>query len=255
MKQVFVYTRVSTAEQLDGSGHNRQLEECHRFCDVHDWQVLRSFEEQSSGSVSAMDRPVLSELISLCGDAYDVKTIVIERADRIARDLIVSELFFQECKSRGIEVYAADCGEELVNADSDPTRRLIRQVLGALSEWSKNEIAKKLLAGRKRTKELTGFPCGGKPIYGRKPGEDIWVWRMLYYHRKGIGLTKLCRKLNYNQAWMPTRPKFWRNSTVAGIIKFWENRAEFSEERMRQVCNGPEGSKIFPAGSFGDLTY
>jgi len=230
MKRVFVYTRISTTEQIDGGGIPRQTEACHKFCYGRGWEVLRSFMEHQSGSVSAMERPVLSELISLCGDGYDVRTIVVERADRIARDLIVSELFFQECKARGIEVYAADCGEELVNADSDPTRTLIRQVLGALSEWSKMEIAKKLLAGRKRTKEKTGWPCGGKPAYGRGPGEMIWVRRILYYHRLGKGLTKLCRCMNYNNAWRTSLPKLWSASTVAGIIKTWQHRAEFAGE-------------------------
>jgi len=230
MKKVFVYTRVSTAEQTDGGGLNRQLEECHRFCDVHDWEVLRSFEEQSSGNISAMDRPILAELISLCGEAYDVKTIVVERADRIARDLIVSELFFRECRDRGIEVYAADCGAELVNAEGSDSTTLIRQIIGAISQWEKSQIAKKLLAGRKRTKEKTGFPCGGRPVYGRRPEEVIWVRRMLFYYRQGLGITKLCRKLNYNSAWMKDRPKFWKRSTVSDIIRTWNHRAEFSGE-------------------------
>jgi len=230
MKKVFVYTRVSTAEQTDGGGHDRQRSACYIFCGNKGWDILRSFEEQSSGSVSALDRPVLAELISLCGDAYDAKTIVVERADRIARDLIVSELFFRECRDRGIEVYAADCGAELVNAESDPSQTMIRQIFGAVSQWEKSQIAKKLLAGRKRTKELTGFPCGGKPVYGRKPEEAVWVRRMLFYHRQGLGITKICRKLNYNPNWIKQRPRFWRNSTVAGIIKTWEHRAEFAGE-------------------------
>jgi len=230
MKRVFVYTRVSTAEQTDGGGHNRQLEECHRFCDVHDWEVLRNFEEQSSGSISALDRPVLAELISLCGDAYDVKTIVVERADRIARDLVVSELFFRECRDRGIEVYAADCGTELVNAEGSDSTTLIRQIIGAISQWEKSQIAKKLLAGRKRTKEITGWPCGGRPVYGRKPEEAIWVRRMLFFYRKGLGITRICRQLNYNPAWRANKPKFWSNSTVADIIKTWNHRAEFADE-------------------------
>jgi len=230
VRRVFVYTRVSTAEQTDGGGHDRQFEACSSFCASKGWEVLRSFDEQSSGSISALDRPILAELISLCGDAYDVKTIVVERPDRIARDLIVSELFFRECRDRGIEVYAADCGTELVNAESDPSQTMIRQIFGAVSQWEKSQIAKKLLAGRKRTKEITGWPCGGKPVYGRKPEEAIWVRRMLYYHRQGLGTTEICRKLNYNPMWRAGRPKFWKNSTVFGIIKTWQHRIEFSDE-------------------------
>jgi len=148
MKNVFIYTRVSTSQQLGGGGLDRQKESCLKFCESKDWACLREFQEQESGSVETANRPMLAECISLCGDGYGVNTIVVERADRIARDLIVSELFFRECKERGISVYAADSGEELVNAKSDPTRTLIRQVLGALAEWSKAEICRKLLAGR-----------------------------------------------------------------------------------------------------------
>ncbi len=230
MKRVFVYTRVSTAEQIDGGGHARQREACYDFCMDRGWEILRGFEEQSSGSVSTIERPALSELISLCGDAYEVTTIVVERADRIARDLIVSEIFFRECREKGIEVYAVDCGEELVNAKSDASRILIRQIFGAISEWEKSQIAKKLLAGRKRTKEKTGWPCGGKPAYGRAPGEAVWVRRILYYHRLGHGPTKLCRCLNYNPAWRGSLPKYWKRSTVADIIKTWNHRAEFAGE-------------------------
>src|SRR3970282_1778973 len=117
--------------------------------------------------------------------AYDVRTIVVERADRIARDLIVAELFFRECKSRGIEVYAADSGEELVNAEADPTRKLIRQVLGALAEWDKSQIVRKLQDGRRRKKAETGWPCGGPVVFGRKPGEEKWVWRIIAMYRLG----------------------------------------------------------------------
>src|SRR6185436_801201 len=230
MKKVFVYTRVSTAEQTDGGGHARQRETCYDFCMRKEWEILRGFEEQASGSVSTTERPVLAELISLCGDAYDVKTIVVERPDRIARDLIVSEIFFRECRERGIEVYTADSGEELVNANADPSRTMIRQIFGAISQWEKSQIAKKLLAGRKRTTEKTGWPCGGRPAYGRKPEEAVWVRRMLFYYRQGLGITKLCRKLNYNSAWMKDRPKFWKRSTVSDIIRTWNHRAEFSGE-------------------------
>jgi len=108
------------------------------------------------------------------------------------------------------------------------------------------EIAKKLLAGRKRKKELTNFPCGGRPVYGRKPEEAVWVWRMVYLSRQGIGLTKLCRKLNYDPRWRGDLPKYWRCSTVAGILKFWINRAEFSEEKMREIMSGPDSKNIFP---------
>lgn len=232
MKRVFIYTRVSTTQQLDGGGLPRQLEICQSFVDAKEWSVARIFTEAESGSVETMDRPQLREAISLCTPSTGVSAIVVERADRIARDLIVSELFFRECKAAGVEVYSADTGEELVNADADPTRILIRQILGALAQWEKTQIARKLLAGRKRMKEKTGFPCGGKPVFGRTPEQAPVVAAILFYHRSGISAEQIARKFNYG-----TQPVFrsfrkikrwWANGTIRHLINTWNHRAEFA---------------------------
>lgn len=232
MKRVFIYRRVSTAQQLDGGGLPRQLEICQAFVESKGWAMARVFTEQESGSVDTIDRPQLQEAISLCTPATGVSAIVVERADRIARDLIVGELFFRECKAAGVEVYAADTGEELVNAESDPTRKLIRQILGALAEWDKAQIARKLLAGRKRKKAETGFPCGGKPVFGRAPEQKLAVATILFYHRKGESAEIIARRLNYGLA--PTFReirkirKWWANNTVRHVIQTWDHRAEFA---------------------------
>jgi DNA invertase Pin-like site-specific DNA recombinase len=231
MKRVFIYRRVSTKEQLDGSGLDRQQEACLNFCNSKGWPCLRVFTEQESGSVDSADRPKLSEAMDLCTPAIGVSTIVIERADRIARDLIVSELFFRECREKKIEVYAADSGEELVNAEADPTRVLIRQILGALAQWDKAQIAKKLLAGRKRKKLDTGWHCGGRPAFGWKPEEKPIVREILRLHRNGYSVRELCRRLNYYnspeyQEFRKFR-KWWAESSVHLVIKTWNHRAEF----------------------------
>lgn len=231
-KRVFIYRRVSTAQQLDGGGLQRQSDVCQAFALSKGWVVARTFTEAESGSVETMDRPQLREAISLCTPATGISAIVVERADRVARDLIVSELFFRECKAAGVEVYAADTGEELVNADADPTRILIRQILGALAQWEKTQIARKLLAGRKRMKEKTGFPCGGKPVFGRTPEQAPIVAAILFYHRSGISAEQIARKFNYG-----TQPVFrsfrklkrwWANNTIRHLISVWNHRAEFA---------------------------
>lgn len=248
MKRVYVYTRVSTNEQVTGGGFARQLEACRNFCASKGWTVLREFREQESGSVEAMRRPELSAAIELCNPGYEVDTIVVERADRIARDLIVSELFFKTCRDKKIFVYAVDTGEELVNAEADPTRTLIRQVLGALSEWVKAEIARKLLDGRRRMKEKTGMPCGGKPVFGTQPGQAKWVWRILWAHRQGRRIGEIRDFLNYDPRWRHAQPRrFWHSSQVSHLIKFWEYRPEFSQENFTKLLENHEAAlEVFP---------
>lgn len=226
--RVFIYARVSTKEQTDGGGFDRQVETCKRFCEAKGWFPLRVFREQESGSVESMERPELAQAIELCAPPSDsvlgVEIIVVERPDRIARDLMVGELFYRECRTRGIKVYAADSGEELVNATGDPTRTLIRQMLGALSQWVKSETVKKLQAGRRRKKELTGKPCGGPVGYGfdtthpdyekqRRACEII----VDYHFRRGNSFSLVALWLDRRREEFPPPGKRWSKSTVATI--------------------------------------
>ena len=170
--RVLAYLRVSTATQLEGDGFDRQLSGCSAFAEKRSWEIARVFREQQSGSDSTFDRPRLTEAMGLCTEATGIDTILIERIDRLGRDLIVCELFFRECKKLGIKVYAADSGEEMVDAEGDPTRKLIRQVLGALAEWNRSELVKKLQGGRRATAKATGKPCGGLYPFGAHPNHE-----------------------------------------------------------------------------------
>lgn len=227
---VFIYTRVSSGQQLDGSGLDRQKEYCKAFVAKKGWGVARVFEENISGSVDQIDRPLLTEAIGLCTPAIGVDTIVVERADRIARDLIVSELFFRECRKRGIKVYAADSEEELVMSDADPTRKLIRQILGALAEWDKAQIVMKLQAGRRRKKAETGKHCGGPAGFGYEPHEEETVRYIIAQSRDGATLRKIAYRLNMGTARHLPKPrggKFISPQTVMSVLRRFEHSAKY----------------------------
>jgi DNA invertase Pin-like site-specific DNA recombinase len=223
MKRVLAYLRVSTAAQTDGDGFPRQKEACKVFAEGRGWNVARYFEEQQSGSDQLFDRPKMQELLALCGEQYD--TIIVERVDRIARDIVIAELFFRECKARGVQVFSADSGEELVNATGDPTRTLIRQILGALAEWDKAQICKKLLAGRKRKKLETGRPCGGPKPYGRNEEENLVIDKIIrLVRRKRHTLEAIAGKLQSQKIPTPGGATRWSRGIVFNIARANQNR-------------------------------
>jgi DNA invertase Pin-like site-specific DNA recombinase len=47
----------------------------------------------------------------------------------------VGELILNQFRDLGVKVIAADSGTELTAGDDDPTRTLIRQVLGAVAQF------------------------------------------------------------------------------------------------------------------------
>jgi DNA invertase Pin-like site-specific DNA recombinase len=75
-------------------------------------------------------------------DANGTRTVVVETANRFARDLMVQEIGFAMLRARGINLIAADSPSSFL--DDTPTARLIRQVLGAVSEFEKAMLVAKL---------------------------------------------------------------------------------------------------------------
>jgi len=224
--KVFAYLRVSTKEQLDGGGFERQLETIKSLCAHRGWTIARApFRDQQSGGTEFEGRAGLQEILALAGgdNALGIDTVVVENASRIARDLMVQEIFLSECRKRQIKVVAADCGEELVMAGADPTRVLIRQILGALAQWEKSQTVLKLQAGRRKKARETGVPCGGPVPYGKNPGElaviaDIWKLR-----KAGKSMRDIANKMQ-ELGYPAPAGKNWYGVTVLQILRREENR-------------------------------
>jgi DNA invertase Pin-like site-specific DNA recombinase len=79
-------------------------------------------------------RPGFAELLARIAD-NGVRTIIVETANRFARDLMVQEVGYAMLRSLGVTLVAADSPSSFL--DDGPTSNLIRQILGAVSEFDK----------------------------------------------------------------------------------------------------------------------
>lgn len=222
MRNAVIYLRVSTKEQAsNGTGLDRQLEVCSDFLQREQGVLpigIESYADEGvSGSVACGQRPAFAEMFAaLIEDPADCRHIVIERADRLARDLIESELIIRACKEHGIKIWCADTGDELVfSPDQDPTRVLIRQIMGALSQWEKSVIVKKLQDGRKRKIRETGR-CGGRLPYDNLKVID-WICSMRNSEDMSFG--KITGRLNEALVPPPTPGGGWDRRTVKRIFQ------------------------------------
>jgi DNA invertase Pin-like site-specific DNA recombinase len=200
--QVVTYCRVSSLGQVDGDGLTRQHEAIGSFCLKHGATIVGRYEERGvSGTTEAMDRPVFMEMLSAVERSRDndrpVDAIVVERLDRLARDLMVSEFLLRECRRRKIQVWCADQGEMIdmaSNDGADPTRVLIRQILGALAQWEKSVTVRKLRLARERAKARGQRVEGCKP-FGSRLGEKD-VLKFIDLNKETISLGSIARMLN-----------------------------------------------------------
>jgi DNA invertase Pin-like site-specific DNA recombinase len=98
-----------------------------------------TFPEGISGTSELHGRKALLEL--LAKQANGAQIVLIEKLDRLARDLMVQENLIADIQKRGFRLISVAEPDLLEN---DPTCKLIRQIIGAISEYVKQMIVLKL---------------------------------------------------------------------------------------------------------------
>lgn len=162
MASAIAYLRVSSAKQAkDGTdGFPRQRVAIRAFCASKRFELIEEHADAGvSGTVPLAGRDGLSRALERCVET-GTTVLVVEKADRLGRDLIVSEMAVRAFVEAGVAVYVADTGQNLSDADNDPSRKLIRQVLNAVAEYERSALVAKLRAARERKRRGGGHAVG-----------------------------------------------------------------------------------------------
>jgi DNA invertase Pin-like site-specific DNA recombinase len=166
MKKLVGYLRVSGKGQIDGDGQQRQTLAVSEFCSQHAFECETFFFEAGvSGTVDGVNRPEFCRMLDFI-QANQLDGFVVERMDRLARDLIVSETLLAECRKRGVAVYCADRETPIdVAAEcTDPMQKFARQLFAAIAELEKSSLVVKLSVSRARIRAEKGRCEGAKPL-------------------------------------------------------------------------------------------
>jgi DNA invertase Pin-like site-specific DNA recombinase len=162
--QAVAYLRTSSAANTgaDKDSGKRQRAAIEAFAQSAGfWLVGEYYDEAVSGADHVAARPGFTAMMDrIAGNG--VRTIIVETANRFARDLIVQETGYAMLKASGVELVAADKPDAFL--DDTPTANLIRQVLGAVSEFEKAMVVSKLKGARDR-KRATGVKVEGRKNY------------------------------------------------------------------------------------------
>ena len=183
------YLRTSSATNV-GEGKDSQ---------VRQWQAIEAFAKRAhytirepayyDAAVSGADaidvRPGFRALLAYLADNLDVRVILVESANRFARDLIVQETGYRLLQARGIELIAVDAPGGFL--DDTPTAQLVRQVMGAIAQFEKANLVAKLKGARERKRVAVG-KCEGRKSHHEVRPEVVSLARRL---RRNRGADKL----------------------------------------------------------------
>ncbi len=217
MKKAIGYIRVSGKGQLKGDGFARQIKAIKGCAKKKSYELVKIYKEKGvSGTLKS--RPALSNMIMDISKANsDIDLILIERVDRLARDLMIQENIINDIKKQDVHLISVTDGDLL---EDDPTRKLVRQVLGAIAEYDKTMTVLKLRAARQRKKELTGKKVeGAKSTQELKPDliQALKKLRRKPRNGKRLSLFKIAESLN-QQGFTTAKNKMITVSNIKGII-------------------------------------
>jgi len=214
MKPCFAYLRVSGLGQVDGDGFDRQLAACEKYAAANSLQLIEVFREEGVCGANELEgRPALQRLLAAL-EGTDTKTILIERLDRLARDLMVQETIIADLRKSGYELIST---AEPDLCSDDPSRKLMRQIFGAIAEYDRAMTVLKLRGARERKRARQGR-CEGRKPFGFHPAEAVTLAAILTH--KDLGLT--CKQIaeTFNTRFIPTRSgKPWSGPVVAKILR------------------------------------
>jgi DNA invertase Pin-like site-specific DNA recombinase len=228
MRRAFGYVRVSSSGQADESrdGIPRQKAAIRKWAAANGVRVVQWFEDSVSGRKELENRPGLQGLMAAL-HSNGTKLVLVEKLDRLARDLMIQESIVADLQRNQFELISV---VEPDLCSNDPTRKLMRQILGAFSDYEATMITLKLKGARvraaaKRKDYKEGrVPFGYRvvkqddvPVRVPEPTEQATIARIKELRGQGVTLVAITQTL-MSESRKPRAGDRWYEKQVARIL-------------------------------------
>jgi len=215
MEKAYGYIRVSGQGQIEGDGFTRQEKAILDYAKTNGYEIAHIYYEKGvSGTLQ--DRPELATMmVDLEENGHGINTVIIEKVDRLARDLYIQENIMRDMGKVDVDVISTMEG----NLDDDPTRKLVRQIMGSIAEYDKTMTVQKLRAARERKRIKTGKCEGQKGYQDINPELIAEVKRLRRKPRNGKRMSqqKICDELNA-KGYTTKAGKAWQVNNLKQLI-------------------------------------
>jgi len=195
-KKAVAYLRTSSAANVghEKDSDKRQLAAISAYAKTAGYTIMEPpyYDAAVSGADAIESRPGFAKMLDYLVDHPNVRVILVENASRFARDLIVQLTGHDLLKARGITLIPVDA-PDYFTAET-PTAVLIRQVLGAVSQFEKAMIVSKLRSARDAKRAATG-KCEGRKSHEEMNPNAVALARKLHRKNRETGKRMSLRKI------------------------------------------------------------
>ena len=177
-KSAVAYLRTSSASNTgaDKDSDKRQLAAIGAFAKSNGYDIVNEFYDQAvSGADPVTQRPGFMAALDYIAH-NGARTILLESPDRFARDLAVQLAGHDMLQSQGIALIPTSAPDFFT--EDTPTARMVRQILGAVSEFEKASLVAKLKGARDRKRAQAG-KCEGRKSHLEARPEVVAIAKRL----------------------------------------------------------------------------
>ena len=203
-KKCYIYTRVSTAMQVDGYSLEAQKERLMKFAEFQEMEVVREYCDAGKSGKSITGRPEFQRMLQDVSEERDgvafILVFKLSRFGRNAADVLNSLQFIQDY---GVNLI---CVEDGIDSSKD-SGKLTITVLSAVAEIERENILVQTMEGRKQ-KAREGKWNGGQAPFGYDLDsknstlvvneEEAEIVRIIYdkFVHTDMGSDAICNYLN-----------------------------------------------------------
>jgi site-specific DNA recombinase len=157
--QAIIYTRFSPRPNAaECESNEKQASRCVAYCNKNDYEIVGAYDDRAvSGATPWHLRHGLSTAIGCISPGT---VLIVDRNDRLARDMLVALTIHREVEDRGGTIEFAD-GSPL---RATPEGKLFQNILSAFANFEREKFAERTKAGMAK-KKASGVHCG-RPPYG-----------------------------------------------------------------------------------------
>ncbi len=161
-QKCYIYTRVSTAVQVDGYSLDAQRDKLTKYAEYQDMEVIKEFSDAGHSGKNINGRPEFSQMLDDIANGEDgvdfVLVFKLSRFGRNAADVLNSLQLMQDY---GVNLI---CVEDGIDSSKEAGKLMI-SVLSAVAEIERENILVQTMEGR-RQKAREGRWNGGFAPYG-----------------------------------------------------------------------------------------